>query len=697
MTQRRDIDKDPLALAAVGLVSATVTAHVVLGVSLAPFVALAAVTGLLWLAVDNSDLFQSGRLGWCAVGAVVLSVALVRLLPAVVAVTVPLLVVGVALFATAPATARRRLSPAIAGGVLLALAWTDRGALGHVGALVVLLVAALAIAWSLWRLAAVLAALMFHRPGWVLAFLTAPVATLLATVYVVTVELWYLVVAVAVTVGCVLMWGHWLWLLARRRDAERRAHWWDQRLGEQVAAACGWTEKTMPCEHESGLMMAWPEDRDAAGAVIQIRTARGWPGTDSQLRTITEQTNRLLGGSWLAEHRPSGNHVELTRQPEAFVLPNKIDYQDTTGSANQIPIGVRGNGEPVIFDLRGEAPHALIAASSRKGKTTLLSVITAHVANHDGLVTILDPKIAGFTHTFRDLPNVRVLTPAFGGKVPAMADAIIEFKAEIDARYAEIAAHRRTEASYDQEIRMLVIDEMDQLTDLLTDDWGRRGTPPALTALKHCLGLGGMARCHLVTAAQHPDIASLGGKTASIRSAYDLKVALGKPGEELAAKMFGSTAKVPPVPDGRGRAVMEFDSVLECVQLAYLDITDGGRAREIAKAGSARFPTAEPVPTAPVPAVQGRERGESESESSRAPAHSGPLSPLSPVSLIPGPDTTTDWFRGRPKLYDATCHRCAREFRTATEPGRRAKCPGCQANVAVRMQAVPEPAEQDVT
>ena len=398
---------------------------------------------------------------------------------------------------------------------------------------------------------------------------------------------------VAVVASCVVS--------ARVRAMLRRRNAPQQTLAEHLAPLMGYRGPEAEAlfagnrKRERVIIRQWPADPASTGAVIACRYMKGWHASDAAMRQVERSAGQCQSGEWVATLDTHRRWVFLTRQAPEFVLPDRLDYTDTTGRVDLVPVGVRGDGRPVIYDLGSESPHVLIGAKTRSGKTTLESVIAAHVAGHGGLVTILDPKRVGFRH-FRDLPNVKVVTGPLdlAGAADEMHAALAEFRAEMERRYALIEAGT-DEATFTP--WLLITDEFGSLSQMLAGAWKGRGQHPMMADYQWCLWRGAQARMHLVTASQQPNVAVLGSSDA--REQYDLKIALGSPETATADMLFGKGVQLPTVPDGRGRAVVKFDGGLEVVQIAYLDIKDGTRAREIAAAGSARFPVTQagPEPT----------------------------------------------------------------------------------------------------
>jgi hypothetical protein len=307
----------------------------------------------------------------------------------------------------------------------------------------------------------------------------------------------------------------------------------------------------------------WPDDIDAAGASFTVRHAEGWAASAPHVAPVLDAVVRHLGGQWSYQPDALHSRITFTRSAPAFVLPSRLDYVDTTGRVDLIPLGMRGDGKELIHDLGGESPHALIAAKTRKGKTSLLTLWAAHTASHGAAVMILDPKRVGFTKVFEGLRNVRVVTgpPDPAAAAAAMALAVGEFKTELERRY--VAIENGTDEST-LTPWLLILDEAGSLSMVLR----KYGLDSAMDDLQWLLWRGGQARMHVVTATQQASVKVLG--SSDVREQYDCKIALGSGVGKESAKMLFGDKPMPTVEDIRGRAVVEVDGDLLVAQLAYL-------------------------------------------------------------------------------------------------------------------------------
>ncbi len=479
-------------------------------------------------------------------------------------------------------------------------------------------------------------------------------------------------IALAMLAGAVA----WRVVLARFRSVLRRRTAPQQTMAEHIAPLIGYRGPDAEAllagrKRERVIIRQWPDDPDQTGAVIACAYMKGrWDASDAALRQVERVAGQCQGGRWVATPDVGRRWVVLTRKAPEFVLPDRLDYTDTTGRVDLVPVGVRGDGRPVIYDLGSESPHVLIGAKTRSGKTSLETLIAAHVAGHGGIVTIADPKRVGFRH-FRDLPNVKVVTGPLdlAGAAAEMHAALTEFRAEMEHRYALIEAGT-DEATFTPWV--FITDEFGSLSQMLAGAWKGRGQHPMQADYQWCLWRGAQARMHLVTASQQPNVAVLGSSDA--REQYDLKIALGNPERATATMLFGDGAQLPNVPDGRGRAVVKFDGGLETVQIAYLP---EAKAREIASTGTGRFPvtepqaTPDPTPTAttapPLPPTGTRQQTpeHTETDGLRAPARWGTT------------DTRTHAVEQAPPPtgQSVTCHRCGHGWTTTAKPGSSVRCP----------------------
>jgi hypothetical protein len=399
----------------------------------------------------------------------------------------------------------------------------------------------------------------------------------------------------------------WKWDEQRRR-AERARTLPLQIMGEQLKPILNPSGK--PLHGDPGdvgdryyVSRSWPADLTVAGAVITCRHQKGWQFTSAAKANLEREVALCQGGEWVATVDPASaakRWVLLTRLPEPFVLPKLVHYEDSTGDVYRIPVGVQGDGSPLVFDLNGPSPHMLVAAKTKRGKTSLLNVIVAHVAGNGGLVTVLDPKRVGFK-AFRGLHNVKVITgSALGhGAAEAMIDAIGEFKTELERRFVLI----EDDDDFDESTLtpwLLVIDEMGSFQMMLREHWlatrpnTRAGmTPPTVGDIAWLLMRARQARMYLVVATQRAEVDALG--TGNIREQFDYRIGLGKMSKGTATMLFNDLP-VPEFEDTYGRAVTEVIDELEVIQLACHDVDPvkaAKIAREIAARGTTRFTAVE--------------------------------------------------------------------------------------------------------
>jgi DNA-directed RNA polymerase subunit RPC12/RpoP len=641
---------------------------------------------LLWLGPPNrvSKVWRSpGRPELLAAGLADAALLAVRALPEGWSMLLPL-VVGLGVFAWA-APVRSAVLPVVAAAAGLGWLLVLRSQpVRDIGAWVQVAAALGLAAWGGWRL--LRTCLYRLRETWAWA-VSVIVFVILAPVLVRWLRglnpLDVAALLLVVTFGAVGV-AAWRAAQERRRQAERELARPLQTLGEHVAAVLGWGGKAnpLPAEHESWIVEhAWPEDPAASGAVITCRYVKGWQGSDAQLGQLCRQAAVCLGGSWTARVVPGERWVQLTREAAPFELPDRFPYDALGLSVDQVPIGVRADGSPVIADLTSESPHVLVSASTGWGKTSVLGVLVAHVAAGGGLVDICDPKRVGFTN-FRGLPNVRLHV-----EVGDMIGAVAQFKAEMDERYRQLERGVSVEGL---PLRLLVLDEMGSFRGQVRQRWTGKGQPPTFDQVQSILWQGRAARCHVVVAAQQANANVLG--SSDCRDQFALRVAAGPQSAASSAMLFGNES-LPEVTLRKGRAVVGVGAELTVVQLAFLDPR---RAAEIAATGRGRFPAgdaAAPVAEPPAPATSSP-RADPD-PAGRTGADGGPGAAecgQQPTSAhVPRADARWSANVGSaptsPPMTAMICSRCPHAWETRASAGQSIRCPSCGARRRVPKRA----------
>jgi hypothetical protein len=488
--------------------------------------------------------------------------------------------------------------------------------------------------------------------------------------------LWVIVAALIILMGV----ARHLWIKARNGKRLAMLSRSSERRNASTKLA-----KMLGCNHEEArrVIERWGEKR------IVLRYPKHFPALDRQIREVPEILKRLTGQDWDLTHDAKHNRLVYTPHVEV-VMPERVSYKwSAEDPADLIPIGRDERNEPVLADLTGLTPHVLVSAPTGFGKTTILSVIVAHVAGHGGLVDILDPKHIGFVDhvetngkrtgpIFEDLPNVRIHT-----EIGEMMSVVKRFRQDIDNAYRAMKQGTRPEGS---PLRLLVVDELGTFCEMVVDLWreeGNKGTPEVYGDMKRILWLGRAAGYHVIGAAQQANVKAVFGAS-DPRDQFALRIASGPQSPEAWSFMFGKQP-VPNLPARRGLASVGVGTAFRTVQLAHLSTAE---ARAIAARGKARFSTSPVGDTAHVEDVVSLDKVENTGGVSpddvvptfptltvvKPPMIEETISPArAPIKPQEGPGRPAD----RPAVT-LECGGCGHSWATRTKPGGSVKCPQCR-------------------
>jgi hypothetical protein len=453
-----------------------------------------------------------------------------------------------------------------------------------------------------------------------------------------------------------------------RKTADRRA------FAAVVAVILGWKG-----DHDHGWVVeSWPEPgyEQATGVWLRLRFSPGWPCTPAQRVKVAEMVSDRLGGTWATSVDWTHQRLTLTRQaPPAAdpVLPDRLNWVfDPAQPIDRVPIGCRADGSVVVADLTSESPHVLISATTGWGKSSLLSVLVAHVASKGGLVDVCDPKRIGFSH-FLGLGSIRVHTD-----IGSMVGAVEQFKREMDSRYRQMEQGRDVSAL---PLRLAVIDELGSFRAQVAQQWKGKGQPPTFALIQQILWQGRAARMHMVVACQQASARVLGDT--DCRDQFALRVAAGPQSIASSTMLFGGEP-MPEITMRKGRAVCGIAAELVPVQLAYLD---PARARQIAAAGLARFPADEetglsvpvPVPTSQPPAPVPQPTSQPTVQPTSDPDMRA-VQPTEPTNQQPTAEPAAPiaaGSRGAREPFDMLCRACHATWSSRASAGAVIKCQQC--------------------
>lgn len=200
-------------------------------------------------------------------------------------------------------------------------------------------------------------------------------------------------------------------------------------------------------------------------------------------------------------------------------------------SANRIPQAVNAfrlpvgtdldTGEEVLLDFDAN-PHLLTAGWTGGGITTLLRHVVASAVGSGAVVTVIDPKRAGFA----DLAGVPGVT---------IARTAAEMAEEIKAFHAEVM-HRYTSGQQGPEgpRKVLVVDELTQLLAWIKSG-GNADLDAAAQLLRPIVLLGRYVGCHLAVDVTHETLTWFGLDKSALRNVAT--IAMGRPSRAVLSRL----------------------------------------------------------------------------------------------------------------------------------------------------------------
>lgn len=332
--------------------------------------------------------------------------------------------------------------------------------------------------------------------------------------------LWWLVVAAVVVAVPTL--GMTLWTVAANHQHRQRfgvgiARWLRESYGHQ-------TSVTVPRVHL--------DDPDHPAV---LRFPPGTAFSETEKPKIAKKAADKLGltdyqAEWEMVGRP------LLRISTAPLPPQRVNIADKTHVLdNECPDGVFYIGEgsrqqEVLTHFDNEAPHPLVSAPTRRGKSALYRGICAQILHKGGVLIIADVK--RFSHMWaNNLPNVNYCRDD-----EAIHNGIIEFAEEVARRNHIAEQHADINGDVDPAVIgpriALLLEEINATQKVLQSYWKRVRNPacdplqsPAVTALHAVLFMGGAVLAHVLAAGQRVSASSLGGGDA--RENFGTRILIG--------------------------------------------------------------------------------------------------------------------------------------------------------------------------
>ncbi|MGW0682893.1 FtsK/SpoIIIE domain-containing protein [Streptomyces sp. NPDC002754] len=189
-------------------------------------------------------------------------------------------------------------------------------------------------------------------------------------------------------------------------------------------------------------------------------------------------------------------------------FPDVFTYEDARGFIWHSPeceylMGINGRGEPEVFNLVDDSPHAFVSAAPGSGKSVIAASIATQALVKGASVAFLDMK--RISHRWaKNLPDV-----TYAVEIDECANVIISVAAEVRRRMRIIDEFPGPVAEAPVGPRLvLLMEEANTLMGQLEEfekTLPPRGVYRPRRALADILNLGRAAKVHVVAFAQYPD------------------------------------------------------------------------------------------------------------------------------------------------------------------------------------------------
>jgi hypothetical protein len=288
-----------------------------------------------------------------------------------------------------------------------------------------------------------------------------------------------------------------------------------------------------PMAVESGLRVR-PDYMDADGGehLAALSLPDHWAATPDQRKLVEQVMEARFGVGLKFQWRTASYPMVLnvTRAPVPPGLVRLADWLDriATLPLERIMLGLDAERSPRDWDTSREDPHIAIHGGSRRGKTSVLLLITVQIirkwalavlrpgspACTAGRVCYIDPKRVS-SASLAGVPGVELHNDP--RDVDGMWAGVAAFRELVEDRYDALAA----DPTLEFQPALLVIDEVSQFAGMSAMHW--RATkaksdpalPPVWNDVATAVWMGAQARAHVVVAGQRLDYAILGGMLGS--------------------------------------------------------------------------------------------------------------------------------------------------------------------------------------
>ncbi len=294
-------------------------------------------------------------------------------------------------------------------------------------------------------------------------------------------------------------------LAAKELDGYRKVRRFRRQVIEPVAAGLS---GVMRERHVKGRGYQWvnvPADfRDSADAEIGVRLPLTWIGEEGDkarmARLVAERLNlQEVTPTWTWAE---GSHTVTFRVPPK--PPKGVSFLEGLAlleglDSESVAVGAGPRGKRVELSLKGDSPHALLAAGSGAGKSELLAFLAGQFMRRGYGVLVCDAKY--ISHMWlRRVPGV-----AYASESEDMHHALMWLDHEVTrrARFVSMGGDPAT-----LEPLVAILEEMSGARNRLDTYWksireaGQPALSPAMSAMANVANMGREVRVHIFMAGQ---------------------------------------------------------------------------------------------------------------------------------------------------------------------------------------------------
>lgn len=333
-----------------------------------------------------------------------------------------------------------------------------------------------------------------------------------------------------------------------------------------------------------------------------VATWTGWPhdfkASGKERAAIQDLWTARLGFALVFAWHTDIDQPELVMK-RAFELPPIVYLHEVLEKVEALPedktaIGVDDRGNLVCWDWGSEAPHGLLNAGSRHGKTETEEGMVCQVLRKGGKTTYVDVKRTSI-QGLKGLPDLRLLDNP--RDMAGMWLAIAEWGADLDDRIDARTKDPTVEFCRD----LLVLEEVNQFSEMCDEFWENlpeededwigtvlwkpkhaKRTPAIWRVIKHGVWEGAFVKKNVLIAGQNIEAQTVKG----VRNSIGMRLLGGYQPQNW--KALVGTTPIPPAPPHRGRWCLINGSTQTWVQALIADkdpIASAAIWRDYARAG----------------------------------------------------------------------------------------------------------------